>query len=258
MTYLPRLTVRSDWVNTMTLDFGKQYGPMPLGAWVAVVGTGVGIAVYSNRNGGTVDDSYERDTAIDPGVGEGGGGEWIDLEPPPDETTSGEPQDNDEWGRQAVNHLIARGYDPAISDQAIRKYLASERLTLQESALVSKALFALGAPPYPLPPGPRIPTIPRPPIPPRRRRRRRRPNRDRTPDRKRKRGTPPNRKGIRYHVVKPGNTLSGLAQRYYGNARAYDRIYNANRHGRKRADGTPGMIRNPNRINVGWKLIIPR
>jgi len=55
------------------------------------------------------------------------------------------------------------------------------------------------------------------------------------------------KKGLRYIVVKPGDTLSSIAYRAYGKASAYVKIYEAN----------PDLIKNPNRIYVGQKLKVP-
>lgn len=52
----------------------------------------------------------------------------------------------------------------------------------------------------------------------------------------------------RTHVVAPGETLGGIASKYYGSFNAYRRIYNANKD----------RIRNPNVIRVGVRLRIPR
>ncbi len=51
----------------------------------------------------------------------------------------------------------------------------------------------------------------------------------------------------RVHVVKKGETLFGLARKYYGDQRQWRRIYQANRK----------QIRDPQRIETGMKLVIP-
>lgn len=57
--------------------------------------------------------------------------------------------------------------------------------------------------------------------------------------------TNPKNKGV--YVVKRGDTLWGIAKRYYGNGRLYTKIFNANRD----------KIKNPNLIYPGQKFIIP-
>ncbi len=52
---------------------------------------------------------------------------------------------------------------------------------------------------------------------------------------------------MRVIVVQSGDTLSKIAQRAYGSAMAYDRIYQAN----------PDLIKNPNHIYVGQRLRVP-
>lgn len=54
-------------------------------------------------------------------------------------------------------------------------------------------------------------------------------------------------KSSKTHIVKSGDTLMGLAKRYYGNSNEYKKIYNANKN----------LIKNPNLIKDGWKLVIP-
>lgn len=59
-------------------------------------------------------------------------------------------------------------------------------------------------------------------------------------------GTPPPTGGQRY-TIKPGDTLSHIAQRYYGNASDWRRIYEANR----------GTIKDPDLIHPGQEITIP-
>ena len=50
-----------------------------------------------------------------------------------------------------------------------------------------------------------------------------------------------------YHEVKAGDTLSKIAQQYYGDASLYPTIFEANRD----------ILKDPNVIKVGQKLRIP-
>ena len=50
-----------------------------------------------------------------------------------------------------------------------------------------------------------------------------------------------------WHEVKGGETLSKIAQRYYGDASLYPRIFEANKD----------VLKDPNLIRVGQKLRIP-
>ena len=52
---------------------------------------------------------------------------------------------------------------------------------------------------------------------------------------------------LRIHKVVAGDTLSKIAQTYYGKAGDYMKIFNANKN----------ILQDPNKINVGQELIIP-
>jgi hypothetical protein len=234
------------------IDFGKQVGPLPLGAWVAVVGTGLGIAYYTRHESApsavAVDDSASP-SVIDvggvPGVGTGAVGGWLPTTPAP---VSSAPviASNEEWGVAAINYLIAFGTDAAIADASIRKYLAGSTLNLQETALVRLALTKLGSPPVPLPPPTgNIPTIPKLP-----------PTKPPTPPTK---PPPPKPKPVYHyatvqHWPSKLSTLSGIAAQYHT---TWQSIYNANRAGKVRPDGKKGMIVNSNKLTPGWVLLIP-
>lgn len=274
----------------MALDLSKEVGPLPLGAWIAVVAGGLGIALWS-RNQGDTGVEIAEDTGSQEGVGTGEVGGWTETEPKPD-TGPLTISNNDEWGNQAIAWLIAQGYDPAWSYSAITKALnggrGENKLSVREYSLWKLALRKFGPPPYPVtvpPPGP----LP-PPNPPMVKRHEYKPRTAQRPGpgpggdpRKpapcricghgpnywlhRKPGSgkgsgngQPNR--FRYHIVKPapasGSTLKSIAKIYYKDESKWHRIYEANRKGKRRADGTPGLIENPNKLRVGWKLIIPR
>ena len=59
---------------------------------------------------------------------------------------------------------------------------------------------------------------------------------------------PPPTEGTQYHVIEKGDTLSALAKRFYGDANAYPRIFEANRE----------VIKDPDLIFVGQKIRIPK
>ncbi len=60
-------------------------------------------------------------------------------------------------------------------------------------------------------------------------------------------GTENNPKNTGYYIVKSGDTLWGIAKKYYGDGTKYTKIYNANRN----------IISNPSLIRPGQKLVIP-
>ncbi len=227
------------------IDFGRQIGPLPLGAWIAVVGGGLGIAWYSRRSGTATVATPGRDTSGDPGVGEGATG-FVNASPVSVDSPAG-PTTNEEWARNALNYLIGQGWDANVADSAVRKYLESTQLTLQESAMIRFALVKLGSPPVPLPTPPPVPTVP--------------PTTTPTPVPV---PTPVPTQipvALRYVIVKPWpsklSTLSGIAYTYYGREDAWHDIYNANRKGYTRPDGSPGFISNPQYLRPGDRLWVP-
>jgi nucleoid-associated protein YgaU len=50
-----------------------------------------------------------------------------------------------------------------------------------------------------------------------------------------------------WHEVQPGETLSKIAKKYYGDASLYPQIFEANKD----------ILKDPNKIRVGQKLKIP-
>lgn len=230
------------------LDLGKQIGPLPLGAWIAVVGTGVGIAAFTRRQNNAAP-VVATDTSGIPGVGTGAVGGWTPTAPVIQTPTPATPiATNEEWGVAAINFLIAFGTDAAVADMAIRKYLAGSSLNLQETALLKLALVKLGSPPVPLPPGG---ALPKPPT----------TGGGGTPGPS-KPGTPVSPKpAYKYRTVKPWpskeSTLAGISMAAYGTNTKWREIYNANRAGKVRPDGKTGMIVNQNTLRPGWVLLIP-
>jgi len=138
-----------------SLDMGKQVGPLPLGAWVVVVGGGLAIAYWQYSQGsGSDEPEIVEDTGSPEGVGEGPG--WTYVPPNVDDSDSVEYESNEQWGVAAVNWLTAQGYNAATSNNAITKALAGgvdidgNKMSIQEWSLWSLALVQFGSPPYPV------------------------------------------------------------------------------------------------------------
>lgn len=231
------------------MNMGKMVGPLPMGAWVVIVGGGLAFALYTRhaQTSTAVASAAPADptTSVDAsgGVGVGGSGQWTDVTPP-GSADAGAPSSNDQWEISAVDYLITKGYDPALADSAIRKWFGGAKLSITEYALVREALLHFGEPPTPLPaPLYDVPGIPPPPTP--------------TP------GThvpvppkPPTHKpvpkpAVRHYTVTSADRATGLwgiAMRYYHNPLRWKDIYNANR---------AVIGSNPNVIRAGQVLIIP-
>jgi LysM repeat protein len=60
-------------------------------------------------------------------------------------------------------------------------------------------------------------------------------------------GADSGQRGEQRYTVKAGDTLSKIAQQYYGNASQYNKIFEANRD----------KLNDPNKIQVGQELVIP-
>lgn len=59
---------------------------------------------------------------------------------------------------------------------------------------------------------------------------------------------PPQTAEVDFYIIEKGDTLSAIAKRFYGNANAYPRIFEANRE----------VIKNPDLIYPGQKIRIPK
>lgn len=148
----------------MALDLGKQVGPLPLGAWVAVVAGGFGIAVYTKRNSGPPLAEVVDNTSGDAGVGTGAVGGFLPTSPVPSTPTGAGPiTTNEEWAVNAERVLIGKNYPPTTVDSMVRKYIAGATSTMgpAEFALLAVALAdpLIGPAPQPLPPDGNPPVI---------------------------------------------------------------------------------------------------
>jgi nucleoid-associated protein YgaU len=125
----------------------KQVGPFPMGVWVALVGGGLGIAWYVNKG------KTPAAATADPTTSATGDGTYDTVGADPVATTTvtdTSPQTNDEWGKRAIDFLIASNYDPSAANQAVNLYLINGTLTVQQTALINAALRKLGSPPQPV------------------------------------------------------------------------------------------------------------
>jgi LysM repeat protein len=135
-------------------QLGKMIGPLPVGAWIAVVGGGLAFALYQ-RNKGNVDLTAPGEldnTSVDSGVGLGGvpaGYTYTGGDAGDDPTGSQPITDNITWATNAVNALVASGYDAAAAQTAISNYINGGTLTLQQWAMISLAIARVGAVPDP-------------------------------------------------------------------------------------------------------------
>jgi LysM repeat protein len=129
------------------VDLKTPIAGVPAGVWGGVVVAGLGIGWYINKKQGS---KPQASLETESGVGQGGSG--FSVVEPPAATKAPTVDTNILWGKQALDWLISQGNDPGISDNAIRKYLSSEDLSLIEQALVNQCLIKFGAPPEPLAP----------------------------------------------------------------------------------------------------------
>lgn len=229
-------------------DMGKQVGPLPMGVWVAVVGGSFAYMMYQrNRAAATPAATNVDAVAADSigGVGYGGAGAIGAYTPtdggvssPADST--GAITSNTVWGQRAFAFLAGQGTDGSTVDAAIRNYLSGLPLSVQQNALITQALSKFGMVPETLPDAPALPqvpvatpapvTVPSPVAAP-------------TPAPAPAPAPPVGRT----HTVVQGETLSGIASKFWEPWITWRTIYAANR-------GTIGG--NPDRIKPGQVLTI--
>lgn len=221
----------------MALDLGKQVGPLPIGAWVAVVGGGLAIGWYFSK--GTAKNNAAATPPLvpvtDPGVGTGGG-QFI-YDPPTNVTNpnTNAITDNATWSRRAINWLIAQGYDPGMSQSAVSKFLNGTNRTLTEQTLINLALVELGAPPedVPLPETPVTPPVVTPKPPPK---------------------SPPPTSSFTRYTIKNGDSIGKIAVAFHT---SWWNIYVANDKAGLRPDGSKGVMNGPWDTRPGTVLVIP-
>lgn len=233
------------------MDLGKQYGPLPLGAWVAVVAGGLGIALWTKNNHAADEPVITDDVSGDAGVGTGGSGMWTDLDVPTTGSGGATYASNEAWGTAAINWLIAQGYSPGLSNSAVTKALAGgvdiegNKMSIQEWSLWTLVLLNMGSPPYPVnvaPPTDAPGPVTQPPD-------------DTTP-------TPPttkppdNKVPEHYTVVaKHGDTIGSIAGKY---GKGWKETYDFNVKYRTTASAAIFKARGPNLIFAGTTIWVPK
>lgn len=221
----------------MSFDLSGATGGVPNKALIPIVVGAAGYFWWRNRQSAAAPvstDPTASDASVMDASGTGAVGGYTDNTTPA--PTAPTISDNNSWGIAATNYLIAKGYDPAVSDSAVRKYLASAPLSMTEYALIKVALLQFGPPPEgisTLPaPAPQIPTqAPKPVTPPKKP----------APAPK-----PVSRPTAVYYTVVPGDSLSRIAARYPDPNITWQSIYALNR----------GQIRDPDVIYPGQRLRI--
>lgn len=147
----------------MALNLGKQYGPLPLGGWVAVVIGGLGIGYFINRSQGSGTGEPESETPAGESSG-AGGGQFIYEPPATGETPSNTVTDNLTWAKKAKDYLAALpGVDAVQAANAIERYLSGMSLSNAERALVNLAIAQFGNPPEGVTPVDDTPPVVKPP-----------------------------------------------------------------------------------------------
>lgn len=140
--------------------YGKRVGPLPMGAWIGLVGATILYVKFFKKKVPTAtatpaDSQTTIDTSAMPGVGNypyGAGGS--------DSSTGGSDQilDNQSWIRKATSALVGIGYSATIVDTALRKYVAGNvALSPDDMAIIEAAIQKIGPTPYPVPLAPETP-----------------------------------------------------------------------------------------------------
>jgi hypothetical protein len=148
-------------------DLGQMVGPLPLGAWVGVVGGGLGLA-YLARRGKPAEEPQLAEVPPFPGTPVTSGP--TRLAPAEPAVTEPVVTDNTEWIRQAVTRLVVDGFAPLKTQQCLAQYLEGVVPAHDPNAcqpIIEAAIRKVGPPPtgapvnqFPLGPKPPAPSKP--------------------------------------------------------------------------------------------------
>ena len=150
---------------------GREVGPFSVGAWLLIIGGGLGLGLLAGRafgggpetlpdlgpDGGAGDLSAGgRGGTFGGAAGRGPGGVSLPDGSAPG-SGSGSITTNSEWSSKAVTWLVSQGESAVSSTEAVTAWLYGTRhLTDAEKALIDKVVSGIGGPPEavaPAPPG---------------------------------------------------------------------------------------------------------
>ncbi len=131
----------------MGLNLKEQAGPLPVGAWIAVVAGGLGVGFLGRRK--------RQQPTAQPTAQPIDSAPISGFRPAIQESSNAVPnamtyKTNDEWAKGAINALIGHGYDPATATNAINFYLypsSDHSTSAQEAAAIGAAILYVGSPP---------------------------------------------------------------------------------------------------------------
>lgn len=151
--------------------YSENIGPLPAGAWIAVVGGGLALAYYEKKKSAA--NAAANAAAANSGSLLGSDVTGLPLGTPASTLPSGTTTtgttptftDDTSWSNYVIQQLVSRGYDPILVSQTVGDYLAGNQLSAAETAMFATILTLIGPPPFPvaLKPGPPIPPTQTPP-----------------------------------------------------------------------------------------------
>lgn len=235
--------------NKFATTLGKKLGPLPVWAWAALIAI-LAWAVYLRTRSARVAPSAQYVTDVVPdstGITGAGPAPNTNTYDGVNLTSNGRPlvSDNGSWAAQVSNELIASGkWTATIVSNALDKYLSGKPVTEQEAALINIGIQKYGQPPSGVLPinvqkdAPAPKAAPKAPAP--------------APKAAPKAPAPAPRKPIgSWYTVKPGDSLSLIAQRFYGSASSWSRLWNHAPNKTRIGTGNPDLI------HPGVRLWIP-
>jgi len=132
-------------------------GPLPVGAWVAVVVGGLGVGYMARRRpkAAAAGPATPAAGGVGPADGYGYGpgvygGSSVAATGSSALPATRSYSTNDEWGQAAISALIGHGYTPTVAANAVNSYLypnSDHPPTVQETAAIGAAILYAGSPP---------------------------------------------------------------------------------------------------------------